>query len=205
MQRTEGIKLKSKSARSKSPLLGHRDKASLIDRGPGGHRYEKEISKSSKKDTKRTKTFEKDREALLLQIQALQAQLEEKVKFSNDQVSTLMEDRKVKSEEYEAQKQKDTERIQMLNDKLKNTQNLLYESTKDFLELKYETRLKERKWMNERDKIMQEMDYLKDQIDIRKHEYDLQVFMSVNNILKFFTFVSKFFIFSLFQQAVREH
>jgi len=181
VQRTEGIKLKSKSARSKSPLLGHRDKASLIDRGPGGHRYEKEISKSSKKDTKQTKTFEKDREALLLQIQALQAQLEEKVKFSNDQVSTLMEDRKVKSEEYEAQKQKDTERIQMLNDKLKNTQNLLYESTKDFLELKYETRLKERKWMNERDKIMQEMDYLKDQIDIRKHEYDLQVFMSVYN------------------------
>ena len=97
------------------------------------------------------------------------------VKFTNDQVSTLVEDRKVKSEEYEAQRQKDNERIVTLNEKLKNTQTLLYDSTKDFLELKYENRLKERKWMGERDKIMQEMDFLKDQIDMKNHDHEMEV------------------------------
>ena len=82
----------------------------------------------------------------------------------------------MKSEEFEAQRQKDNERIVTLNEKLKNTQTLLYDSTKDFLELKYENRLKERKWMGERDKIMQEMDYLKDQIDMKNHDHEMEVF-----------------------------
>ena len=81
----------------------------------------------------------------------------------------------MKSEEYEAQRQKDNERIVTLNEKLKNTQTLLYDSTKDFLELKYENRLKERKWMGERDKIMQEMDFLKDQIDMKNHDHEMEV------------------------------
>ena len=97
------------------------------------------------------------------------------MKFTNDQVSTLTEDREVKSEEYESQRLRDAQKLQTMSEKLKNTQQLLYDSTKDFLELKYENRLKERKWMGERDTIMQEMDYLKDQIDIRNHEHDLQV------------------------------
>ena len=82
----------------------------------------------------------------------------------------------MKSEEFEAQRQKDNERIVTLSEKLKNTQTLLYDSTKDFLELKYENRLKERKWMGERDKIMQEMDYLKDQIDMKNHDHEMEVF-----------------------------
>ena len=81
----------------------------------------------------------------------------------------------MKSEEFEAQRQKDNERIVTLSEKLKNTQTLLYDSTKDFLELKYENRLKERKWMGERDKIMQEMDYLKDQIDMKNHDHGMEV------------------------------
>lgn len=81
----------------------------------------------------------------------------------------------MKSEEFEAQRQKDNERIVTLSEKLKNTQTLLYDSTKDFLELKYENRLKERKWMGERDKIMQEMDYLKDQIDMKNHDHEMEV------------------------------
>ena len=78
-------------------------------------------------------------------------------------------------EEHEATKQRDSDAIKTLTDRLNKTQTLLYDSTKDFLELKYDTRLKERKWMSERDKIMQEMDYLKEQIDINKDEIEMQV------------------------------
>lgn len=116
----------------------------------------------------------------MLQIEALQAQLEEKIKFSNDQVSTLVEDRKVRMEEQEAQRERDSAKIKTLSDNLKKTQTLLYDSTKDFLELKYESRLKERKWMNERDKIMQEMDYLKEQIDMNQAEHDMNVITRVH-------------------------
>ena len=174
VQRQEKKQMKKQSARPRSPILGHKDKSGLTDRGPGGHRFAKE-SQPPKKSAMKISSKENKEEALLLQIQALQAQLEEKVKFSNDQVSTLLEDRKVKDEEQESQRLRDKEKIQTLNEKLKNTQTLLYESTKDFLELKYETRLKERKWMNERDTIMQEMDYLKDQLDIKKQEHEMQV------------------------------
>ncbi|XP_066915717.1 coiled-coil domain-containing protein 77-like [Clytia hemisphaerica] len=181
VQKHDTKKAVRNSTRPQSPILGHRDRIGLSDRGPGGHRFTKNQKEVAKKEKKKTvQVVEKDRECLLLQIQALQAQLEEKVKFTNDHVATLEEDRQVKTDEYEAQRQKDTEKIQILNDKLKNTQTILYDSTKDFLELKYENRLKERKWMGERDKILQEMDYLKDQIDLKNHDVEMQLPMHVN-------------------------
>ena len=78
-------------------------------------------------------------------------------------------------EEQEASRERDSDKIKTLTDHLNKTQTLLYESTKDYLELKYDTRLKERKWMGERDKIMREMDYLKEQIDMNKEEIEMQV------------------------------
>ena len=38
------------------------------------------------------------------------------------------------------------------------TQNLLYDSTKDYLELKYELRAKERNWMADKDQLLQKLD-----------------------------------------------
>ena len=128
----------------------------------------------------------RDKQTLLLQIESLQAQLEEKTSLANDQINSLLEDRKVQMEEFEAYREREHQKIDNLTEQLNKTQALLYESTKDFLGLKYDSRLKERKWMNERDGIMREMDYLKEQIDLNKADLELQVFF--NSFTQFFCF-----------------
>ena len=119
---------------------------------------------------------------MLLQIESLQAQLEEKTSLANDQINSLLEDRRVQMEEFEAYREREYQKINNLTEQLNKSQALLYESTKDFLGLKYDSRLKERKWMNERDSIMREMDYLKEQIDLNKADLELQVFINCSTI-----------------------
>ena len=48
--------------------------------------------------------------------------------------------------------------------RLHKTQDLLYESTKDFLELRYQGRANERQWMAEKDKLLRDMDQCKSQL-----------------------------------------
>ena len=103
---------------------------------------------------------------LLLQVESLQAQLEDQAKLAKQQEEAMLEDRRVRLEEQNSQRQRDSDKIKALTEHLNKTQTLLYESTKDFLELKYEGRRKERRWMMERDKIMQELDYIKEQMEI---------------------------------------
>ena len=125
---------------------------------------------------------------LLLQIESLQAQLEEQTRLSKEQVDSLLEDRRVRVEEQNAQRQRDSDKITTLTEHLHKTQTLLYESTKDFLELKYETRRKERKWMMERDRIMHELDFLKDRLEISKtdaHEVGVPRFLSSRLLIIF--------------------
>ena len=119
---------------------------------------------------------------MLLQIESLQAQLEEKTSLANDQINSLLEDRRVQMEEFEAYREREYQKINNLTEQLNKSQALLYESTKDFLGLKYDSRLKERKWMNERDSIMREMDYLKEQIYLNKADLELQVFINCSTI-----------------------
>ncbi|EDO34896.1 predicted protein [Nematostella vectensis] len=107
-----------------------------------------------------------DRQTLLLQIESLQAQLEEQTKTAKEQTDALLEDRRVRMEEQHAQRERDADKIKTLQDKLHNTQSLLYESTKDFLELKYELRAKERHWMVDRDRLIQEIEHLREELDI---------------------------------------
>ena len=47
-------------------------------------------------------------------------------------------------EEQQAQRERDTDKIKMMQEKLRKTHDLLYDSTKDFLELKYEIRANKR-------------------------------------------------------------
>ncbi|XP_074534007.1 coiled-coil domain-containing protein 77 [Halichoeres trimaculatus] len=102
--------------------------------------------------------YKSDNQTLLLQVEALQAQLEEQTRLAKEQVESLLEDRRIKTEEAQAQQQRDNERITALNDKLQKTQNLLHESTKDFLQLKFETRAHEKSWMVEKDRLLRELD-----------------------------------------------
>ncbi|XP_074646246.1 coiled-coil domain-containing protein 77-like [Tubulanus polymorphus] len=114
--------------------------------------------------------YYRDNQTLLLQIEALQSQLEEQTKLAKEQIEGLMDDRRVKIEEYEARKERDCEKIKTLTDKLHKTQELLYDSTKDFLELRYEGRKQERDWMGEKDKLLRDLDNCKQQLNISKDD-----------------------------------
>ncbi|XP_010903445.4 coiled-coil domain-containing protein 77 isoform X2 [Esox lucius] len=102
--------------------------------------------------------YRRDNETLLLQVEALQAQMEEQTRLSKEQVESLLEDRRIHVEEGQVQHQRDQERITALADKLERTQNLLYESTRDFLQHKFETRAHEKAWMVEKDRLLRELD-----------------------------------------------
>ncbi|XP_034541241.1 coiled-coil domain-containing protein 77 [Notolabrus celidotus] len=102
--------------------------------------------------------YKSDNQTLLLQVEALQAQMGEQTRLAKEQVESLLEDRRIKTEEAQAQQQGDKERIAALNDKLQRTQNLLHESTKDFLQQKFETRAHEKSWMVEKDRLLRELD-----------------------------------------------
>ncbi|XP_036962270.1 coiled-coil domain-containing protein 77 [Acanthopagrus latus] len=102
--------------------------------------------------------YKSDNQTLLLQVEALQAQMEEQTRLAKEQVESLLEDRRIKTEEAQAQQRRDQERITALNDKLQRTQNLLYGSTKDFLQLKFETRAHEKSWMAEKDRLLRDLD-----------------------------------------------
>lgn len=110
--------------------------------------------------------MEDNNQSLALQIESLQAQLEEQTKLAKEQVDGLLEDRRVHMEEQQAQRERDSDKIKMMQEKLKKTQDLLYDSTKDFLELKYEIRANERHWMVEKDRLVQEIDHLREQLDV---------------------------------------
>ncbi|XP_056272778.1 coiled-coil domain-containing protein 77 isoform X2 [Pseudoliparis swirei] len=99
-----------------------------------------------------------DNQTLLLQVEALQAQMEEQTRLAKEQVESLLEDRRLQTEEALAQRQRDQERFTGMTDKLQRTQNLLHESTRDFLQLKFDTRVHEKSWMVEKDRLLRELD-----------------------------------------------
>ncbi|KAK7101927.1 coiled-coil domain-containing protein 77-like [Littorina saxatilis] len=109
--------------------------------------------------------YQHDNEVLTLQVESLQAQLSEQTKLAKEQLDALLEDRRVKEEEFETRRIRDEEKIRILTEKLHKTQDLLYDSTKDFLEQRYQSRADERVWMGEKDKIMQQLDRAKSQVN----------------------------------------
>lgn len=81
-------------------------------------------------------------------------------------MDALLEDRRVRMEETSALTERDTERIKGLTDKLHTTQGMLYDSTKDYLDLKYRYRANEREWMAEKDQFLHQLDHYREQLDI---------------------------------------
>ncbi|ELK02600.1 coiled-coil domain-containing protein 77 [Pteropus alecto] len=98
--------------------------------------------------------YQRDIQTLILQVEALQAQLEEQTKLSREQVEGLMEDRRIRIEEIQVHHQRNQDKIKELTKNLHHTQELLYESTKDFLQLRFENQNKEKSWMLEKDQLM---------------------------------------------------
>ncbi|XP_048790003.1 coiled-coil domain-containing protein 77 [Lagopus muta] len=112
--------------------------------------------------------YQRDNQALLLQVEALQAQLEEQTRLSKEQLQALLEDRRIHMEEAQVQHQRDQEKIKTLTDKLNKTQNLLYESTRDFLQLKSDVRDSEKAWMVEKENLLRRIDKDSDQLTSRE-------------------------------------
>ena len=80
------------------------------------------------------------------------------------QVDALLEDRRVRLEEAEGRRLKDVNQLKATTEQLQHTRGLLYDGTKDFLDLKYELRAKERSWMDDRDQLLRELDKCKEQL-----------------------------------------
>ncbi|KAM4782397.1 coiled-coil domain-containing protein 77 isoform 3-T5 [Cyanocitta cristata] len=101
--------------------------------------------------------YKRDDETLLLQVKALQAQIEEQTQLAKEQVEALLEDRRIQMEEAEVRHRRDQEKIKTVTEKLHKTQNLLYESTRDFLQLKFDARANETAWMAEKDSLLRKL------------------------------------------------
>ncbi|XP_051473009.1 coiled-coil domain-containing protein 77 [Apus apus] len=112
--------------------------------------------------------YQRDNQALLLQVEALQAQLEEQTRLSKEQVEALLKDRRIHMEEAQVQHQRDQDKIKTLTDKFHKTQSLLYESTRDFLQLKSDARANENAWMAEKESLLRKLDKDLDQLISRK-------------------------------------
>lgn len=95
---------------------------------------------------------QRDTETLLLQVEAFQVQLGEQMKLSREQVEG--KGSWIRVEDIQVQHQRNQEKIKELTKSLHNTQELLYENTKDFLQLKFENQNKEKVWMLEKDHLM---------------------------------------------------
>ncbi len=69
-------------------------------------------------------------------------------------------------EESQTLQDRDAAKIQSLSDQLHTTQSMLYDSTKDYLDLKYELRTQERAWMADRDALLSQMEEYKERLDV---------------------------------------
>jgi ElaB/YqjD/DUF883 family membrane-anchored ribosome-binding protein len=58
-----------------------------------------------------------EREVLLLQVESLQAQLQEQSKLAREQMEAMLEDRRVRMEEEETRRTRDADKVQLLTDK----------------------------------------------------------------------------------------
>ncbi|XP_055251944.1 coiled-coil domain-containing protein 77 isoform X2 [Moschus berezovskii] len=112
---------------------------------------EKNESSALRADSKGSRRKSAGREK---EVEALQAQLEEQTRLSREQVAGLMEERRIHVEEVQVHQQRSRDKITELTRSLHHTQELLYESTKDFLQLKFENQNKEKSWMLEKDHLM---------------------------------------------------
>ncbi|XP_060046307.1 coiled-coil domain-containing protein 77 isoform X2 [Erinaceus europaeus] len=124
---------------------------------PSASRADSKVSKRKPTMKEKEEGFDQyhgDIQSLILQVEALQAQLEEQTKLSREHVEGLMQDRHIRIEEIQVQHQRNQDRVRELTKSLHHTQELLFESTKDFLQLRFENQEKEKLWMVEKDHLM---------------------------------------------------
>uniref|UniRef100_A0A672RVQ9 Coiled-coil domain-containing protein 77-like n=1 Tax=Sinocyclocheilus grahami TaxID=75366 RepID=A0A672RVQ9_SINGR len=139
----------------KKVQLRSREESKVVKPRPVSVKGSKKSSKDGE-DATSSEQYKRDTQTLLLQVEALQAQLEEQTRLAKEQVEALLEDRRIHQEERQVQHQRDQDAITALTDKLQRTQSLLYESTRDFLQLKFESRHESSQTHREETRALQE-------------------------------------------------
>ncbi|XP_043981538.1 coiled-coil domain-containing protein 77 [Gambusia affinis] len=132
----------------------------------------KEAIRKAKSACDGVEKYRNDNQTLLLQVEALQAQMEEQTRLVREQIEALLEDRRIITEESQAQRHRDQERIAALSEKLQQTQNLLHESTKDFLQQKFSARASEKSWIAEKDRLLRELESCHNRLRRAKARFD---------------------------------
>ncbi|CAH8497574.1 unnamed protein product [Heterobilharzia americana] len=90
-------------------------------------------------------------------IRALQTQLEEQTRNAREQIDSLMEDRKAMQEEADSLQKRNEEKARTSSEQLKRCQELLYDSTKEFLAQRNQFRQAEKVWIAEKDKLLSQI------------------------------------------------
>eukprot|EP00049_Salpingoeca_infusionum_P010179 m.172038 g.172038 ORF g.172038 m.172038 type:complete len:521 (+) comp14569_c0_seq2:128-1690(+) len=131
------------------------------------HKMEQErIQQQEKEAESRAALDAQEKEQMyVLTIEALKAQLEDQARLSKEQIAGLMEDRRVREEEFKVSTSRREQQIQQLQDKCKQVQELLFSSTEDFLNIKFEHRQALRESEEEKERLLRRIEELKDDID----------------------------------------
>lgn len=75
-------------------------------------------------------------DSLMLKIESLQAQLNEQTQFAAERVAALLEDRRIREQDDEAHKARMDARFEEMQIKLQRTEELLQQTTKDYIVLR---------------------------------------------------------------------
>lgn len=91
-----------------------------------------------------------------------------------------MEDRVALASQYDYIREKDTDKIKTVTEKLHKTQELLYMSTEDALTFHQQSKAQERQWMIQKDKLLRELDCVKEQLTVNQPESTRKVVLNVS-------------------------
>lgn len=98
-------------------------------------------------------------------MEALQAQLAEQTKLAKEQIEALLEDRRVRQEESDTRAARDKEKLRIVQEKLNKAQDLLYDSTKQFLQQRADSRSQELAAVKEKDYLLRQLDDAKSKME----------------------------------------
>ncbi|CAL8080044.1 unnamed protein product [Calicophoron daubneyi] len=91
-------------------------------------------------------------------LHSLRTQLAEQTRAAQEQIDTLLDDRRVMQEEMDTVRKRHTEQMRSFTEKLKRCQELLYDSTKEFLAQRNQFRQAEKVWITEKDKLLSQVE-----------------------------------------------
>ncbi|KAA0200563.1 Coiled-coil domain-containing protein 77 [Fasciolopsis buskii] len=91
-------------------------------------------------------------------LRSLRTQLAEQTRTAREEIDALMDDRTAMQEEMDKLRKRHEDRTRQSAEQLKRCQDLLYESTKEFLAQRNQFRQAEKLWIAEKDKLLSQLE-----------------------------------------------